>query len=222
MRTFQQQLDMVRQLGLQAVQEIVIDLSVAAADQEYNLSGNFFYVNVAPDQEVYVAVKINGSNNKAINWTKQMGFIHPYNRLYITTPTGQTGTMKILIASEAPELFNVVDNRSAISDATTGIYNELRGDTTPEVIASEKTVGSGATVQLIASNANRKGCTVQAKSTNTGIVYIGFYGSGPYIVTSTKWVAELQAGMAFSIDDYRGDIYAIASAAGQLVGGGEW
>lgn len=218
MTTFQQQLDMVRQLGLQAVSEIEIDLSVAAADHEYNLSGNFFYVNVAPDQDVYVAVKINGSNNKAINWTKQTGFIHPFNRLYITTPAGQTGTMKILIASEAPELFDVVDNRSAISDAMSGVLGELRGDTTPETVGTEKTVGSGAAVEIIAANANRKGCTVQAKSTNTGIIYIGFDNT----VTSTKWVAELQAGQAFSIDDYRGDIFARASAAAQLVGWGEW
>ena len=218
MRTFQEQLDLVRHLGLQAVSEIEIDLSVAAVDQEYNLSGNFFYVNVAPDQDVYVAVKINGSNNKAINWAKQTGFIHPFNRLYITTPAGQTGTMKILIASEAPELFDVIDNRSAISDAMSGVLGELRGDTTPESVGDEKTVGSGASVLIIAANTDRKGGNIQAKSTNTGIIYVGFDNT----VTSTRWVAELQAGMAFSIDDYRGDIYTIATAAGQLVGWGEW
>ena len=208
---------MVRRIGLQAVQEIEIDLSVVAADHEYNLSGNYFYVKEAPDQNMYVEVKINGSNNKVIAWTKQTGFIHPYNRLYITTPAGQTGTMTILLASEAPELFNVVDNRSAISEATAGILDELRGDTTPETVGTEKTIGAAAAI-VISANADRKGCNVQAKSTNTGIIYVGFDNT----VTSTKWVAELQAGQAFSIDDYRGDIYAIATAAGQLVGWGEW
>lgn len=218
MRTFQEQLDLVRQLGLQAVQQIEIDLSVVASDHEYNLSGNFFYVKEAPDQDVYVEVKINGSNNRAINWTKQTGFVHPYNRLYITTPAGQTGAMTILLASEAPELFNVVDNRSAISQSMNDVLGELRGDTTPETVGTEKTVGSGAAVEIIDANADRKACTVQAKSTNTGIVYIGFDNT----VTSTAWVAELQAGMSFDIDDYRGDIWARASAAGQLVGWGEW
>lgn len=217
MKTFQEQLDLVRQLGLQAVQQISVDLSVVAADHEYNLSGNYFYVKEAPDQDVYVEVKINGSNNKAIPWTKQTGFIHPFNRLYITTPAGQTGTMTILLASEAPDLFDVIDNRSAISEAMAGVLDELRGDTTPETVGTEKTIGAAAAI-VLASNAGRKGCNVQAKSTNAGIVYIGFDNT----VTSAKWVAELQAGQAFSIDDYRGDIYAIATAAGQLVGWGEW
>jgi len=217
MRTFNEQLDMVRKMGLQAVQQISVDLSVVATDQEYNLSGNFFYVKESPDQDMYVEVKINGSNVKAIPWTKQTGFVHPFNRLYITTPAGQTGTMTILIASEAPELFDVVDNRSAISAATQGILDELRGDVTPETVGTEKTIGVAAAV-VIAANADRKGGNVQSKSTNTGIVYIGLDNT----VTSSKWVAELQAGQAFSIDDYRGDIYAIGSAAGQLVGWGEW
>ena len=217
MRTFQEQLEMVRQLGLQSVQSIDIDLAVAAADHEYNLSGNYFYIKDSPDQDMYVAVKINGSNNKAISWTKQTGFIHPFNRLYITTPAGQAGTMTILIASEAPELFDVVDNRSAISLTMADVLGELQGDITPETVGTEKTIGVAA-ASIIAVNADRKGCNVQAKSTNTGIIYIGFDNT----LTSAKWVAELQAGMAFSINDYRGDIYAIATVAGQLVGWGEW
>jgi len=32
----------------------------------------------------------------------------------------------------------------------------------------------------------------------------------------------LQPGMSFAVDDYRGDLYARASAVGQLVGYGEW
>lgn len=217
MRTFKEQLNMVQQLGLQAAQSIEIDLSVVAVDHEYGLAGNYFYVKDSPDDDMYVDVKINGSNNKAIRWTKQTGFIHPFTKLYITTPAAQTGTMTILIASEAPELFNVVDNRSSISSAMNDVVAELRGDITPETIGTEKTIGAAAAI-VIAANADRKGCNVQAKSTNTGIIYVGFDNT----VTSTKWVAELQAGQAFSIDDYRGDIYAISTAAGQLVGWGEW
>lgn len=222
MRTFTEQLDMVRKMGLQAVQQISIDLSVVAVDQEYNLSGNFFYVKESPDQDMYVEVKINGSNVKAIPWTKQTGFVHPFNRLYITTPAGQTGTMTILIASEAPELFDVIDNRSAISVATQGILDELRGDVTPESWGTEKDVDTAATTpartEILAANADRKGCMVQAKSTNAGIVYIGFDAT----VATTKWVAELQAGQAFSIDDYRGPLWAVASVDNQLAGWGEW
>lgn len=218
MRTFSEQLNLVKQLGIQAAQQIVIDLSVVVSDQEYNLAGNFFYIKDAPDQDSHIEVKVNGSNNTAISWTKQTGFIHPFNRLYITTPAGQTGTMIVLLASEAPELFDIVDNRSAISQTFEDVLGELQGDVTPETVGTEETVGSGAAVEILAANADRKGCVIQAKSTNTGIVYVGLDNT----VTSTKWIAELQASQAFSVDDYRGDIYARASAAGQLIGFGEW
>ncbi len=217
MRTFQEQLDMVRQLGLQAVSEIEIDLSVVAVDHEYNLSGNFFYVNVAPDQDVYVTVKINGSNNKAINWTKQTGFIHPFNRLYITTPAGQAGTMKILIASEAPELFNVVDNRSAISDAMSGVLGELRGDVTPESCAV--TAVGVAQAQLLAANADRKGCSICSDILNTGNIYLGYDDT---VTTAANWFHVLTPGGSYHIDNYRGPIHAIATIAAQDVGVGEW
>lgn len=217
MRNFQDQLNMVRNLGLQAAQKIQINLAVVVQDKEYNLSGNFLYVKDAPDQDSYVDIKVNGSNNTALSWTKQTGFVQPFNRLYITTPAGQTGTMTILIAAEAPELFDVIDNRSAISQDTAGIYAELRGDITPENWGTEKTIGVAAS-KVLDANANRKRAQFQAKSTNAGIIYIGFDNT----VTSSKWIAELLAGMAFSVDDYRGDLYAIATVAGEKLGWGEW
>lgn len=215
---FKQQLDMVRRLGLQAAQPIVIDLSVTIEDQEYNLSGNFFYIFNAPDLTSYVSVKTNNSNQTAVNWVRHTGFIHPFNRLYITIPSGQTGLMTILVAGEAPELFNVIDHRSAISQGMDDLLSELRGDVTAETWGVEKTVGNAAAVEILAANANRKACIVQAKSANTGKVYIGFDST----VTTTKWIAELQASQAFNVDDYRGAIYARADAVGQLVGYGEW
>lgn len=217
-RSFQQQLEMVHLLGLQAAQQIVIDLAVVVEDREYNLSGNFFYIFGAPDLTSYIDVKVNGSSQSPVTWVKQTGFIHPFNRLYITTPAGQAGTMKILIAAEAPELFDIIDNRSAISQSMDEMVAELRGDTVPETWGAEKTVGNAAAVEILAANADRKACIVQAKSGNTGKVYIGFDDT----VTTTKWIAELQAGQAFSVDDYRGAIFARADAVGQLVGYGEW
>lgn len=217
MRTFKEQLDMVMQIGLQAVQQIAIDLSVVAADQEYNLSGNFFYVKEAPDQDMYVEVKINGSNNKAIPWTKQMGFIHPFNRLYITTPAGQAGIMTILLASEAPELFNVVDNRSAISLTMADVLGELQGDIAPESCAV--TAVGVAQAQLLAANADRKGCSICSDILNTGNIYLGFDNS---VTTAANWFQVLTPGGSYHIDNYRGPIHAIATIAAQAVGVGEW
>jgi len=212
---FQQQLELVR--SLQNAQQIEIDLALVQVDKPYNFAGNYFYVFEAPDQTSYIEVKTNATNQPAIGWVKQTGFIQPFTKLYITTPAGQAGTMKVLIASMAPELFTVVDNRSAISLTMNDVLAQLQGDITPENWDTEKTVGTAA-VSILAANANRKACTVQAKSTNTGRIYVGFANT----VTSSKWVAELLPGMAFSVDDYRGDIYAIADIAAQLVGWGEW
>ena len=212
---------MVRQLGLQSVQQIAIDLSVVAADQEYNLSGNYFYVKEAPDQDMYVEVKINGSNNKAIPWSKQMGFIHPFNRLYITTPAGQAGTMTILIASEAPELFDVVDNRSAISETLVDVLDELKiisgelqGDTTPENFAV-KTLGTTPEI-IIPANANRKSCLA---TVIVPIVYIGFDNT----VSPTKFLQLLDVlGKWCYLEDYRGDVWGIGSVAGRSITWAEW
>lgn len=213
---FQDQLDLVHRLGLRAAQQIEINLAVVAPDQEYNLTGNFFYVKEAPDATDYVIVKVNSSDQPAVSWTKQTGFRHPFNRLYITTPAGQTGTMKILIASESPDLYEVLDNRSAVSESTDGILDQLKGDVTPENW-DQATVGV-AQSEVLAANADRKAFSIQAKSTNTGIVYVGFDNS----VTSAKWWAELEAGDPCGGDDYQGPLHAIATEAGQLVGFGEW
>jgi len=66
-------------------------------------------------------------------------------------------------------------------------------------------------------NASRHSGAVQAKSTNTGKIYIGYDNT----VTTTKWIAELQAGQSYSFDDWLGTIYAISDIAAQLLGYGE-
>ena len=213
---FRQQLDQVHKMGLAPVREIEINLAIVKPDREFNLAGNFFYIKDAPGPTEYIEVKVNSSGKPAISWSKQTGFIQLFNRLYITTPAGQIGTMKILIASEAPALFDILDHRSAISSAIEGILDELEGDVTPENWGTEKTVGV-AQSEVLAVNADRKACCIQAKSTNTGKVYIGYDNT----VLTTKWIAELQAGQSYSTDDYRGPLHAIASAADQLVGYGE-
>ena len=209
---FRGQLDEVHRMGLAPARQIDINLAEVLPDQEFNLAGNFFYIKDAPGLTEYIEVKVNSSGRPAVSWSKQTGFIQPFNRLYITTPAGQTGTMKILIASEAPTLFDILDNRSAISEATQGVLDELRGDVTPEDY-NQATIGV-AQSQVLAANTDRKSFSIQAKSTNTGIVYIGFDNT----VTSTKWWAELKAGQSCDGNDYRGPLHAIATAAAQLIG----
>lgn len=214
---FRSQLDQVHKMGLAPVRQIEIDLSVVKPDQEFNLAGNFFYIKDAPGLNESIEVKVNSSGTPAVSWTKQTGFIQPFNRLYITTPTGQTGTMKILIAGEAPTLFDILDHRSAISSSIGDILAQQKGDAAPETWGDEKTVGTGGAVLVLASNADRKACNIQAKSVNTGKVYIGYDNT----VTTTKWIAELQPGQSYATSNYLGTLYARADTAAQLVGYGE-
>lgn len=214
--TFIDQIEAVRRMDVSPVKQIDIDLSIALVDHEYDIAGNFFYVWEAPTG-MSIDVKVNRSDQAAVTYVKQTGVQSPFSKLLITTPTGQTGTLKLLIGTELPTLVRPIDNRAAISGDIVAVRDELRGDTTPETVGVEKTVGAAA-VEIISVNADRKGCMLQAKSTNTGIVYVGFDNS----VTATRWVAELLASMAITFDDYRGDLWAYGSAAGQLVGWGEW
>ncbi len=195
-----------------------IDLALVQNDFEFGLSGNLFYIWEAPDESSYIEVRINKICQDRIPLTVHTGIRTPFNRLFITTPAGQAGTMTILYGTEAPELLELIDNRSVTVAGVGGVLEELRGDITPENWDTEITVGNAAAIVALAANAGRKAFTLQAKSTNAGIIYIGFDNT----VTTTKWIAELQAGMSFMLDDYRGDLYARASAVGQLLGWGEW
>jgi len=96
------------------------------------------------------------------------------------------------------------------------ILVELSGKSSGEIWDEEKTIGV-AQSQVMAVNLLRHSGVVQAKSTNAGKIYIGYDAT----VTTTKWIAELQAGQSHSIDDWQGTIHAIATIAGQLLGYGE-
>ena len=100
--------------------------------------------------------------------------------------------------------------------ALTEILAELQGASTGASYDTEKNIGV-AQSEVFAVNASRHSASVQAKSTNAGIIYLGYDN----LVTSVKWIAELQAGQAYSFDDWRGAIHAIATEADQKLGFGE-
>lgn len=215
---FHEQIEVVRRRSAGVPKILTIDLSIVGTDQKYDISGNLFYVLSAPNEYDSIDIRINETREPAISYVPGLGLQTPFYRLYITTPAGQSGDMVILFGTEAPELLRVIDHRSSIIAAATSMLAEMQGDIAPETWDTEITVGIAAAVEILSANTSRKACMIQAKAANTGIVYIGFDNT----VATTKWIAELQAGMSFSIDDYRGDLWARADAAGQLVGYGEW
>ena len=212
--TFAKKIGYVRRASMGVPKTFVINLALPLTDQPYDISGNIYYVWSSPNETDYVDIKVNKSSEPALRCVRQTGLITPFDKLLITTPAGLSGNMVILYGTEAPELLNIIDNRSATVAGLSDILAELQGDQAPENWGTEITVGNLAAVQILAINAARKSFSIQAKSTNTGIVYVGFDNT----VTTTKWWAELQAGQSCDGDDYRGLLFARADAAGQLIG----
>jgi len=83
------------------------------------------------------------------------------------------------------------------------------------------TVGVAA-VELLAANANRKACWIDSDPDNTGNIYLGFDNTVTTRAGGNNWFKCLTPGMGWGVDDYRGAIYAIATAANQYAGVGEW
>ena len=210
--TFSKKINYVRRASMGVPKTFVINLAVPIIDQPYHISGNIYYVWSAPNAEDYVDIKVNKSSEPALRCLRQTGLITPYDKLLITTPADQTGNMVILYGTESPEMLEVIDNRSVTALGLADILAELQGDQVPENW-NEAAVGLAA-VQILAANADRKSFSIQAKSTNTGIVYVGFDNT----VLATTWWAELQPGQSCDGDDYRGSLFAIATVAAQAVG----
>jgi len=219
--TFAQKINYVRKASMGVPKMFTIDLAVPLLDQPYHISGNLYYVWSAPNAEDYVDIKVNKSSEPALRCLRQTGLITPFDKLLITTPAGQTGDMVLLYGTEAPELLNIIDNRSVTAIGLAGILAELQGDVLPESAAAEITVGA-AQVQLLAASATRKAFSLCADINNTGTIYLGFDNTVTTAAGGNIWFHAMQAEAQFGIDDYRGPIHAIATAAGQLVGVGEW
>jgi hypothetical protein len=220
LQTFGEKIDFVRRGSLGVPKTFDIDLSIAIVDQEYAIAGNIMYIVHAPDDTVYVDVKFNANRESTHRLYRAMGFETPFDRMFITTPAGQTGTITVVYATEAPELMRVIDNRSSTSLGMNQLVAELQGDATPENWG-EVTVGAAA-VQLLAANTNRKACWIDSDPNNTGIVYLGFDNTVTTAAGGNIWFKALMANGGWGVDDYRGAIFGIATAAGQLIGTGEW
>ena len=219
--SFPAKIDYVRRASMGVPKMFIINLALPITDQIYNLAGNLFYIWEAPDQTSLINIKVNNTGEPGVPYTLHTGAITPFDKLLITTPAGQAGNMTIIYATEAPELLQLIDNRSALSLDLAAIREELQGDVTPEAfIGITITAAPGATL-IMAARAARKGCCIQALSTNTGSVFLGFANTVTVGGAPGIWFAELQAGDSMTLDDYRGPIYGIATAQ-QIVGTGEW
>ena len=221
LNTFAEKIEYVRRGPMGVPKMLTIDLGTVLTDQAYNVSGNMFQVWSMPDESSYVTIKVNESNQPAIPFQIHTGIKTPFHKLLITTPPGQAGDMVLIFGTEAPDLLEMIDARSTTVAGVSGLLDELRGDLTPEAfIGITITAAPGATL-ILAARAARKGLDIQALSTNTGSVFLGFANTVTVGGAPGIWFAELQAGAVLTMDDYRGPIYGIATAQ-QIIGTGEW
>ena len=221
LNSFAKKIEYVRQGPIGVPKLFTIDLGTALVDQPYNISGNMFRIWSAPDESSYVNIKINQSGEAAIPYQVHTGARTPFYRLLITTPAGQAGDMVIVFGTEAPDMLQMIDDRSTTVAGVGGMLDELRGDLTPEAFIGIAIGAAPGATEIMAARAARKGCTIQALSTNAGSVFLGFANTVTVGGAPGIWFAELQPGMAWTMDDYRGPIYGIATVA-QVVGMGEW
>lgn len=217
---FPEKINYVRRASMGVPKTITINLATVLTDQKYDISGNIFYIWSAPDDTSYINIKVNNTREPAIPYSVQTGLETPFERLLITTPAGQAGEMVLIYATEAPELLRIIDNRSSTIAGISDIVDQLSGDVLPENWG-EVSVGVAA-VQLLAANANRKGCTICSDPNNTGNIYLGFTNAVTTAAGGNLWFECLMPGESWGVDDYRGTIFAIATVAAQAVGTGEW
>jgi hypothetical protein len=194
-----------------------IPLDNALTEKLYEITGNFIGIVEATDVNTNVKIRFNRVNTEQVTFTKGLSFIRPFKRIFLTCDAQAGKSINILISSFAPEIFQIIDNRSESQQASylQEIRDELQGSTSGTY--GQDTIGTSQ-AQVFASNSNRKAFLVQADPANSGKIYIGFDNT----VATNKAIACLEAGQSLILDDYRGAIHAISDAAGQLLNKGEW
>lgn len=207
---FDELLKWVKENRMASIETLTIDLSIARSEQELSVSGLFIYASEATDTTANLQIRHNEQESGLITITKNFGPVFPFYRLFLTNAAQAGKTITLIIGRAAP--FDIKDNRSQTDTLTT--LEQIRDDqrSTTGTINAEATIGDVAEETLLAVNPNRRSLSVQANPANTGYIYIFYVTAGG----ATKYKAILQAGQYFSDDKYRGAVFAIASAAGQL------
>jgi len=194
---------------------LTINLAMPFTDREFSIGGTMIGIWDSPNAGDTIQIRFNQQSANQIPMKRQKVLVVPFDKLYITVPAGLTGNMEILYGSGTIAYFRMYPNVAEQAETMDQIRDELRGDLVPENYGTA-VIGMVAVV-VLAANANRKGFDLQAGLGNAGNIYIGFTNA----VTAANCTAALVAGQSYSRSDYRGPLYAIASAAGQLLNNGE-
>jgi len=206
--------------GIGQAKDLTLDLSIAVTDRKINISGTTFGIWSAPNDTDQILVRFNEQQANQIPFQRGQVLDTLFEKVYITVPAGLTGNMVIIYGTGGAQYFKMRTQGAGTSSGLLAVLQaieaELQGDLADEGYG--QTAVGVAAVNVIGANANRKGAIVQSDPANTQPIYLGFDNT----VAANNCFAVLGAAASWSVDDYRGDIYAIAGGAGQNVNWGEY
>lgn len=191
---------------------LTLNLAIPFTDREFNIGGTIIGIWDSPNPADTIQIRFNEVSADLIPMKRQKVIVTPFDKIFITVPAGLAGNMEIIYGSGTITLFRMYPNDAETSG---DVIDELRGDLVAENYGTA-VIGMAA-VAVCAARADRKGFDLQAGLGNAGNIYIGFDNT----VTAANAVASLVAGQSYSRSDYRGALFAIASAAGQLLNNSE-
>lgn len=200
--------DLIKEHAAQP-RKLELNLALPFTDRKFGISGTVFGIWDSPNANDTIQVRFNEQSADQIPMKRQKVIATPFNGVFITVPAGLAGNMVILYGSGTINFLNIFPNEAEGSVVMDQIRDELTGDLVPEDYGTD-VIGLAA-VQVYPASATRKGFDLQAGLGNAGNIYIGFDNG----VLANNTVASLVAGMSYSRGDYRGPLWAIASAVGQ-------
>lgn len=200
-----------------------LDLAQVVNDLEFSLAGRVLAVWDAPSSMDYVDIKFNRQDAHPIRFSMGKVLAVPFTKLFVTTPAGQTGNFDFLYGPDSFDVLRIYPVPPALDMTLANILAELAGilgqlqGSEAEIAFGVQAVGVAA-VNVLPADPARCGGIIQAASGNAGIIYLGFDNT----VGAANCFVELPAGQAWSVDDWRGPVWAEASVAAQNVNTGEW
>lgn len=189
---------------------LTLNLALPITDREFHIGGTMIGIWDSPNATDTIQVRFNEVSADQIPMKCQKAIVTPFNKVFITVPAGLTGNMEILYGSGTINYFRMYPNVAEGAAVLEAIRDELQGD-----LDGDFATYAVGIVQVFIRGVTptRKGIDLQAALGNTGNIYIGFTAG----VTAVNCAAALVAGQSWSRNDYRGEIRAIASAAGQFL-----
>jgi hypothetical protein len=194
-----------------------LPLDTAFTDYFIPLKGLYFGAVAATDITGSVDIEFNRLGSGKTTFTQGLYVTRPFGGIYITSSAQAGKTISFVLSMYAP-LFKIDDNRSNTLQATylANILDQMQGQVTAGSFDTDVSVSVAAVVA--AASDTRRAVFLFADKANTDNIHIGFSTA----VTSVKKVITLAPGESFTVDDYRGDVSAIAGSGTQKLSVSSW